>query len=240
MMTALLEKDFSPSEFTLFSEILWKLGSGKGKYNLRENIIADIAILLRADFAASYIWDSTHNLSREGVIWKIDPKAMEDYESIWQFNDPITVQLRKRQKPTFVNEVMPFADLKKTSYYNDFLKTYGLYHGINIYFVRNGIDIGDLRIWRAKDADMFGEREKRILNLLEPYFTQALPLDLSTQYGLTPREQEVVHLVSKGLSDKEVANLLDISFTTLRTHLNNSMRKIGCNNRTEMTLLIQH
>ncbi len=94
-MTALLEKDFSPSEFALFSEILWKLGSGKGKDNLRENIIADIAILLRADFAASYIWDSTHNLSREGVIWKIDPKAMEEYECIWQFDDPITAQLRK-------------------------------------------------------------------------------------------------------------------------------------------------
>ncbi|MDW5465991.1 helix-turn-helix transcriptional regulator, partial [Acinetobacter baumannii] len=29
-MSALLEKDFSPTEFTLFSEILWKLGSGKG------------------------------------------------------------------------------------------------------------------------------------------------------------------------------------------------------------------
>ncbi|MND67028.1 CsgBAC operon transcriptional regulatory protein [compost metagenome] len=239
-MTALLEKDFSPSEFTLFSEILWKLGSGKGQCTLRENIIADIATLLRADFAASYIWDSTHNLSKEGVIWKIDPKAMEDYDHIWQFDDPITAQLRKLQKPTFVNEVMPPEDLKKTAYYNEFLKAYGLYHGINIYFVRNGIDIGDLRIWRAQDADMFGEREKRILNLLEPYFTQALPVDLSTQYSLTPREQEVVNLVSKGLSDKEVASLLGISFTTLRTHLNNSMRKIGCNNRTEMALLIQH
>ncbi|MFH4031431.1 helix-turn-helix transcriptional regulator [Acinetobacter baumannii] len=239
-MTVLLEKDLSPSEFTLFSEILWKLGSGKGQYNLRESILADIAILLRADFAASYIWDSTHNLSREGVIWKIDPKAMKDYECVWQFNDPITAQLRKRQKPTFVNEVMPLADLKKTPYYNEFLRAYGLYHGINIYFVRNGMDIGDLRIWRAKDADTFGGREKRILNLLEPYFTQALPLDLSTQYGLTSREQEVVRLVSKGLSDKDVANLLDISFTTLRTHLNNSMRKIGCNNLTEMALLIRH
>ncbi len=137
-MTVLLEKDLSPSEFTLFSEILWKLGSGKGQYNLRESILADIAILLRADFAASYIWDSTHNLSREGVIWKIDPKAMKDYECVWQFNDPITAQLRKRQKPTFVNEVMPLADLKKTPYYNEFLRAYGLYHGINIYFVRNG------------------------------------------------------------------------------------------------------
>ncbi|WP_347020098.1 response regulator transcription factor [Acinetobacter calcoaceticus] len=239
-MTALLEKDFSPSEFTLFSEILWKLGSGKGQYNLRENIIADIATLLRADFAASYIWDPMHNLSKKGVVWKIDPKAMEDYDHIWQFADPITAQLRKLQKPTFVNEVMPPEDLKKTAYYNEFLRAYGLYHGINIYFVRNGMDVGDLRIWRAQDADMFGEREKRILNLLEPYFTQALPADLSTQYSLTPREQEVVHLVSKGLSDKHVANLLGISFTTLRTHLNNSMRKIGCNNRTEMALLIQH
>ena len=100
------------------------------------------------------------------------------------------------------------------------------------------MDIGDLRIWRAKDSIMFSEREKRILNLLESYLTQALAMDLSTQYCLTPREQEVATLVAKGLSDKYVANLLDIGFTTVRTHLKNAMQKMGCQNRTEMARLI--
>ncbi|WP_343619567.1 helix-turn-helix transcriptional regulator [Acinetobacter proteolyticus] len=234
----LLEHDLSSSEFTLLSEIIWKLGSEKGQRTLRQNILADIATLLRADFAASYIWDAKQHLSKQGLMWQIDPKAIVEYDSIWQHNDPITSQLRQRQHPTFVNEIISLSKLKQTTYYNEFLQPYGLYHGLNVYFVRDGMDIGDLRIWRAKDSIMFSEREKRILNLLEPYMTQALPIDLSFQYFLTPREQEVVMLVSKGLSDKYVANLLDISFTTVRTHLKSAMKKMGCHNRTEMAALM--
>lgn len=235
-----LEHDLTSSELRLFAEILWKLGSENGQPYLRENIIADITTLLRADFAASYIWDSKHHLSKQGIMWKIDQKALQEYEHIWQYDDPITFALRKRQKPTFVHEIISFSNLKKTVYYNEFLKPHGLYHGLNVYFVRHGVDVGDFRIWRSKDSVIFSEREKRILNLLEPYLSKALPFDLSTRYCLTPREQEVVILVCKGLSDKDVSNLLDISFTTVRTHLKNAMKKIHCNNRTEMALLIQH
>ncbi|NNP69947.1 helix-turn-helix transcriptional regulator [Acinetobacter sp. Ac_5812] len=234
----LLEYDLSSSEFGLLSEILWKLGSGKGQQSLRETVLVDIATLLRADFAASYIWDAKQHVSKQAIMWQIDPKAILEYERIWQHHDPITSQLRERQQATFVNEIISLSELKRTDYYNEFLRPYGLYHGLNIYFVRDGIDLGDLRIWRAQDSLMFSEREKRILNLLEPYMTRALPMDLSTQYDLTQREQEVVMLVCKGLSDKHVANLLDIGFTTVRTHLKNAMKKIGCHNRTEMASLI--
>ncbi|ENW81232.1 hypothetical protein F909_02523 [Acinetobacter sp. ANC 3929] len=234
----LLEYDLSSSEFSLLSEILWKLGSEKGQQSLRETVLVDIATLLRADFAASYIWDAKQHVSKQGILWQIDTKAILEYERIWQYHDPITSQLRERQQATFVNEIISLSELKRTDYYNEFLRPHGLYHGLNIYFVRDGIDLGDLRIWRAQDSLMFSEREKRILNLLEPYMTQALPMDLSTQYDLTQREQEVVILVCKGLSDKHVANLLDIGFTTVRTHLKNAMKKIGCHNRTEMASLI--
>lgn len=236
----LLQQDLSSSELTLFAEILWKLGSKKGENDLRENIIADIAALLHADFAASYVWDAKHALSKHPIMWKIDQKAIQEYEQIWQYDDPITSELRKRQKPTFVNEVMAYSHLKKTSYYNEFLQPYGLYHGLNIYFMRDGIDLGDFRIWRASDSAMFTDREKRILNILGPYISNALPIEISTRYDLTPREHEIVLLVSKGLSDKDVANLLNIGFTTIRTHLKNAMKKIGCNNRTEMALHVQH
>jgi len=234
----LLQQDLTASEFTLFTEILWKLGTEKGTPELRQNILADIATLLRADFASSYIWDAKNNLSKQAILWKLDQKVIREYDRIWQHADPITSTLRQRQKPTFVNEIITLADLKKTTYFNEFLQPYGLYHGLNVYFVRNGIDVGDFRIWRASDAVMFNAREKRILNILEPYICNALPIDLATRYLLTPREQEIVILVSKGLSDKEVANLLEIGFTTVRTHLKHAMQKIGCNNRTEMALLI--
>lgn len=132
----------------------------KKQDDLRRNILADITRLLRADFAASYIWDEKTQLSKHGLLWEIDQKALHEYERIWQHDDPITAALRQCQKPTFVQEVITFEALNKTAYYHEFLKPYGLYHGLNVYFVRDGEDIGDLRIWRAADAQMFTGREK--------------------------------------------------------------------------------
>jgi RNA polymerase sigma factor (sigma-70 family) len=44
---------------------------------------------------------------------------------------------------------------------------------------------------------------------------------------LTEREREVVQLVVKGLSTKEIARQLDISTRTVETHRANLMRKLN-------------
>ena len=44
---------------------------------------------------------------------------------------------------------------------------------------------------------------------------------------LTEREREVVRLVVKGLSTKEIATQLDISTRTVETHRANLMRKLN-------------
>lgn len=48
---------------------------------------------------------------------------------------------------------------------------------------------------------------------------------------LTPREQDTARLVMLGMPDKEIARELQISTTTVRTHLENAFRKVGVNNR---------
>ncbi|HAF51192.1 MAG TPA: helix-turn-helix transcriptional regulator, partial [Leclercia adecarboxylata] len=166
--------------------------------------------MLQADFAASCIWSSLSNTSRHGVSWNIDDKAMREHASTWQYIDPITPLLRAKQRPTLVDEVMPARELYKTPFYQHFLKPCGMHHGVNVYFIREGEDVGDLRIWRAKGAPPFGQREIALLQLLEPWFARALP-KRDASPALTAREQEVVNLVSKGLGDKEVARLLNIS-----------------------------
>jgi DNA-binding NarL/FixJ family response regulator len=45
--------------------------------------------------------------------------------------------------------------------------------------------------------------------------------------GLTDREREVLALVAKGLSTKEIATSLRISARTVETHRANLMRKLG-------------
>ncbi|MCA6078951.1 LuxR C-terminal-related transcriptional regulator [Fulvivirga sedimenti] len=56
---------------------------------------------------------------------------------------------------------------------------------------------------------------------------------------LTAREQEVVELIAKGLHNKEVADQLNISTVTVKSHLTNIYKKLGVSNRTSMIRILQ-
>jgi DNA-binding NarL/FixJ family response regulator len=45
--------------------------------------------------------------------------------------------------------------------------------------------------------------------------------------ALTQREMEIIHLVSKGLSNKEIANRLSIGLATTKSHVHNALGKLG-------------
>jgi LuxR family maltose regulon positive regulatory protein len=56
---------------------------------------------------------------------------------------------------------------------------------------------------------------------------------LSTAASITPREQEVLQLVSAGLSNREIATRFMLAESTVKTHLKNIYRKLGVNSRTQ-------
>jgi DNA-binding CsgD family transcriptional regulator len=51
--------------------------------------------------------------------------------------------------------------------------------------------------------------------------------------GLSPREVQILELVSTGLSNREVGRRLSISEHTAANHIRSILRKTGCANRTE-------
>ena len=233
--------DLTKSELLLFSEVLFKLGASAccGK-TLRAAVLGDITRLLRADFGSSYVWDAGKHASRDGVTWNIAPAVSAAYDNQWQYQENLTTVLRQRQVATTVSEVMPRQRFINTAFYGDYLRPNDMADGINIFFVRDGHDIGDLRLWRAHDQPLFGEREKHLLATLQYYFLRSLPGEADSEQQLTLREQEVVNLISKGMNDKEVARLLDIGFTTVRSHIKNALRKSGSANRAELAARYGH
>lgn len=54
---------------------------------------------------------------------------------------------------------------------------------------------------------------------------------------LTRREQDVMHILSEGYSNKEIARRLYISERTVQTHLSNIFHKMRVNSRTEAVLV---
>jgi PAS domain S-box-containing protein len=55
-----------------------------------------------------------------------------------------------------------------------------------------------------------------------------------TTTGLTRRECQVVQLIAAGLSGTEIADELHISHATVRTHVINSMKKVGARSRAQL------
>lgn len=68
------------------------------------------------------------------------------------------------------------------------------------------------------------------------YFPADIAARLTERMGrdqLTPRELEVLHLVAKGLTNKEIGRTLGISDNTARNHVNSIIEKLQVSDRTE-------
>jgi len=64
-----------------------------------------------------------------------------------------------------------------------------------------------------------------------------IPEDLSSllsPYGITKREIEVIQLVVRGRSNRDIEKVLFISMATVKMHLDNIYRKLGVKNRLEL------
>jgi two-component system nitrate/nitrite response regulator NarL len=61
-----------------------------------------------------------------------------------------------------------------------------------------------------------------------------------TNYGLTPREMDIIRAVVSGYTNKETAKKLAISEQTVKHHITNIFEKLGVYNRLELTLFVFH
>ncbi|MES2478371.1 MAG: response regulator transcription factor [Bacteroidota bacterium] len=70
---------------------------------------------------------------------------------------------------------------------------------------------------------------RKVLNQLPKIKAESI----DTSYHITPREKEILNLLSRGLSYQEAADELYISVKTLKKHTYNIYQKLNAGNRTE-------
>lgn len=73
--------------------------------------------------------------------------------------------------------------------------------------------------------------------LVEDYVRQLQDKDIDDSYELlTGREREILQLVAEGKSNKEIANVLNLSVYTVETHRSNMMEKLNLHTVPELIL----
>ncbi len=72
------------------------------------------------------------------------------------------------------------------------------------------------------------------------YFKSEQPVDIHPtksfleKYGITEREREMISLLAKGYSNKQIASMLYISSITVKNHIYNIYKKTGAQSRVEL------
>jgi DNA-binding NarL/FixJ family response regulator len=77
-----------------------------------------------------------------------------------------------------------------------------------------------------------------LVNIVRECAQRGMPHETSkytqSNYHLSPRQQEILGLVSRGLTNKEIANAAYLSVNTVKTHLRRIYQELGVNSRREI------
>ncbi len=69
------------------------------------------------------------------------------------------------------------------------------------------------------------------------YFRDNQPAVSPEQFGLTKREKEILGLLNKGMSYKQIADTCFISLETLNSHIKNTYQKLNVHSRSEIAAM---
>ena len=240
--------NLTEDESKLIFSIMHDLSGEFDHSEVRQRVGQKLLELLRADHFASYVWDDASQEFVSCVQINMTDDNLRQYESYFQFHDPITPTLQRRRKATPVSEVMRHDRLVRTEFFNDFLKQDGLCYRLNFFAYDRGDNIGDLRIWRGANREDFTPRDAQIVDAIGPSLVNALIrsrqknavlpslrfAQIAEDVGFTVREAEVADLLVTGLTDEEICGKLGFSKPTLRSHIVAIFRKSGLNRRSQL------
>lgn len=95
--------------------------------------------------------------------------------------------------------------------------------------------INSMRLAVAGETVLSPQIFKQVLKYALRYITKPLVINDGTR--LTPREQEILKMVAKGLSNKEIADAANLGSRTVKSHLVDIFTKLKVNSRTEAVII---
>lgn len=177
----------------------------------------------------------------EYISVNLPQESHSDYMNLFSRYDP----LHPRYHDSVNRSWLSIADVqsdRNTAQFRRFMDRYGLTDMVEIFFRQAGrIRAGGTLI---KQGGKFTEQDFRELERVLPYVQfvissfylpslEAEQSGLQSRFGLTGREMDILYLLRSGAANKDIAQNLQISLATVKTHMQHIFRKTGTSNRTE-------
>lgn len=231
--------NLTSAELDLFAATIADLSNGRHTGSPRNCAANALFELVKADSLASYRWNASGSCYHKPLLINLKSSHADYYLSSLQDKDPITPLMRRHRKAMRLQDVVPYEDFERLDFYNDFLRPDNMYHGANVFVRADDRELCDFRIFRSRSSAPFTARDLMLMDAISTYLSKAEGDRPETEPTvLTRRETEVARLVSRGCTDADIERILGISFSTVRSHINNCFEKLGCANRSELAAYV--
>ncbi|EKT53652.1 helix-turn-helix domain-containing protein [Providencia sneebia] len=165
------------------------------------------------------------------VLYGISSNMHQEYLTHYRELDPLRPD-KFRGDDLRLIKMAPEMKHKNQAFYADFMQPNNITDMAEIFIRRKNKIIAGISVLRDTP---FQPQEIMRLNAILP-IAELITFDIlpDSLVCYTPKEQEIIHLVREGASNKRIALLLGVSLSTVKTHLRNIFTKANVSNRTEL------
>jgi DNA-binding CsgD family transcriptional regulator len=162
--------------------------------------------------------------------------------------DPLNIErlVESGKRIATISSDRDLAPHDQFEHYSCYLRETGVSDVLDFIFWRGDEPFAGLGILKAPHDPSITDETLRIARSLQPYLEFNLgnhpryaeyrrQQQLHSLYGLTKREIEIAELISDGLTNGDIAEILEIGLGTVKTHLLHVFQKIGVSNRTMLS-----
>lgn len=257
-----MEKQLMERDWRFMLDAVYRVNSAGSVEILEREALECLDALIPSTQGTFFIAEEDergHNVFRRAVVVGAQARLMDEFLSGGYDKDPYFrgMQLIPQTEAFRDSDLLPADYRENCKLYKDIYEPQGIHYALRAYFVHKHKLIGNISIFNAKENGDFDARSLAILSMLAPHIALKLGAlleeeatrkgierrndpasQLMAKHGLTMREQEVALLIVSGRDDREIADALCISLSTLRKHIYNAYKKLDVNNRVQLCALV--
>ncbi|GGB84407.1 helix-turn-helix transcriptional regulator [Marinobacterium zhoushanense] len=230
------------------------LSHSVGLYQFQEECLGLLTGVLDVPKAISYLIDE----KGKPVCYKVhqlQPSMHREYVNTYHKYDPLHPTLFSDNDVDVVkmSDLVSGSERSEHPYFQEFINPWGVRDIVELFLRQDNQLIAGFALFNLASQPEIDADYVRRVNKLYQFMQFSLEQSIGSpknaqfdtfcsQHGLTNKERLVVELVTQGLPNKSIANNLDCSLATVKTHLQHIFQKLSINSKNELisTLYQKH